>query len=184
MIGYVMVPGIGGSDDAHWQTLWERRWGDEIAVRIEPNSWSQPDLENWVASIEQAVAALERRVDDVVLIAHSLGCWAVARWLQQASGRSPRGVLIVAPPDPTGDAFPVEEAPSFTGIDVRPLPCPSVVVASANDPYCALAIAEGFARRWGSDFVVAGDLGHLNAASGLGEWRMGRDVLDRAFADD
>ncbi len=45
VIGYVMVPGIGGSDDAHWQTLWERRWGDEIAVRIEPSSWSQPDLE-------------------------------------------------------------------------------------------------------------------------------------------
>ncbi|WP_222123889.1 MULTISPECIES: alpha/beta hydrolase [Microbacterium] len=184
MIGYVMVPGIGGSDDAHWQTRWERRWGDEIAVCVEPSSWSQPDLGDWVAAIDRAAADLEPRVDDIVLIAHSLGCWAVAEWLRPSAGRPPRGVLLVAPPDPTGDAFPAAEAPSFTRLDVRSLPCPSVVVASTNDPYCDLGTAEGLARGWGSEFVVVGDLGHLNSASGLGDWPQGREALHRAFADD
>lgn len=178
-MGYVIVPGIGGSDDSHWQTRWEQQWGDETAVRIEPGSWSQPDLPDWVGAIARAVEAVRSRDDDVVLIAHSLGCWAAAEWLQQANHRHSRGALLVAPPDPTGGAFPADAAPTFLSVAARPLPCPSVVVASTNDPYCDLSVAEELARSWGSDLQVAGELGHLNSASGLGEWPAGRRVLDR-----
>ena len=99
--------------------------------------------------------------------------------MQRAANRHPRGVLLVAPPDPTSEAFPADAAPTFVRVAARPLPCPSVVVASTNDPYCDLRVAEDFASIWGSDLTVAGELGHLNSASGLGEWLTGREALDR-----
>ncbi|MFJ4160728.1 RBBP9/YdeN family alpha/beta hydrolase [Microbacterium testaceum] len=179
VVGYVIVPGIGGSDDAHWQTRWEQQWGDETAVRIEPGSWSQPHLQDWVGAIARAFEAVRSRCDGVVLITHSLGCWAAAEWLQQGNHRHPRGALLVAPPDPTDEAFPADAAPTFLSVAAHPLRCPSVVVASTNDPYCDLRVAEELARSWGSDLQVAGALGHLNSASGLGEWPAGREVLDR-----
>lgn len=52
-----------------------------------------------------------------------------------------------------------------------------MVVASTNDPYAALRMAEGLAAAWGSDIRVAGELGHLTAASGLGAWPQGRRLL-------
>jgi predicted alpha/beta hydrolase family esterase len=174
----VIVPGIGGSDDAHWQTLWEQEWGAR-AVRIAPESWSQPDLGDWVGAIERAAKRVLSRADDVVLIAHSLGCWAVSSWVHQTVIGPPRGVVLVAPPDPSGDAFPADAAPTFVGALARPLTCPSVVVASTNDPYCDLRVAEGLASDWGSDLAVVGELGHLNSSSGLGAWPQGREIVDR-----
>jgi hypothetical protein len=35
---------------------------------------------------------------------------------------------------------------------------------------------------WGSHFVDAGAQGHLNAASGIGWWEEGRQLLDRVIA--
>lgn len=178
MVGYVIVPGIGGSDDEHWQTLWQRQWG-AAAARIRPQSWSQPDLGDWVDAIDRAVKEVEARADDVVLVAHSLGCWAASAWLGEAGIRPPRGTLLVAPPDPAGERFPGEAAPTFVDVLPHPLPCPSVVVASANDPYCRLEVARDLATSWGSRFEPVGSLGHLNSGSGLGDWPQGRGLLTR-----
>jgi predicted alpha/beta hydrolase family esterase len=181
MVGYVIVPGIGGSDEAHWQTRWEQQWGAE-AVRIEPRSWSHPDLPDWVEAIERAVKTAESRNDELALVAHSLGCWAASTWLQQAEGRRLRGALLVAPPDPTSDAFPAAAASTFVSAVARPLPCRSVVVVSTNDPYCDVRTARDFASIWGSDVEVVGELGHINSASALDAWGQGRELLERALS--
>ncbi len=64
------------------------------------------------------------------------------------------------------------------------LPFPSTVVASSNDPYVSLERARYFAQCWGSQFVDLGAAGHINTASGLGDWPAGvallRDVASRA----
>jgi len=44
------------------------------------------------------------------------------------------------------------------------------VRSSANDPLARFERAEGLARAWGSKLVNVGDVGHLNPASGYGEW--------------
>jgi predicted alpha/beta hydrolase family esterase len=178
VVAYVIIPGIGGSGEEHWQTLWERQWG-AAAIRIAPRSWTQPDLSDWVAAIERAVHDAEARDREVVLIAHSLGCWAASSWLSGVTGRRLRGALLVAPPDLAGDAFPAEAASSFVGVEARTLPCPSIVVASTNDPYCRLEEAAGLATSWESLLHVVGELGHLNTASNLGRWPLGRELLDR-----
>jgi predicted alpha/beta hydrolase family esterase len=177
MVAYVVIPGIGGSSDEHWQTVWERQWG-AAAVRIAPQSWSHPDLLDWVAAVERAVDDAEARDSDVVLIAHSLGCWAASTWLNGATGRRLRGAFLVAPPDPAGHAFPSGAASTFVSLEARMLPCPSMVVASTNDPYCPLEVAEGLAAGWGSLLQVVGELGHLNTASDLGSWPRGRELLE------
>ncbi len=177
MVGFVTIPGIGGSDDTHWQTAWERQW-DRAAVRIEPASWTQPDLADWVAAIDRAVADIETRTSDVVLVAHSLGCWAASTWLSDSARRSVRGVFLVAPPDPSADAFPAVAASTFVSAARQSLPCPSVVVASSNDPYCRLDVAQSLASVWGSDLRMVGALGHINSASDLGDWSHGREMLE------
>ena len=54
-----------------------------------------------------------------------------------------------------------------------PLPFPSLLVASRSDPYCGYDEAGDMALNWGSTLVDAGDVGHLDAASGHGPWPEG-----------
>lgn len=178
MIGRLIVPGIGGSDGTHWQTLWQKRWGAD-ALRIEPASWSQPHLDDWVAAVDRAVRLLSPRVDGITLVGHSLGCWAVAEWLLRKPVRVPITAFLVAPPDPTGDAFPSEDASTFVALQASRLPVPSMVVASSDDPYCAPRVAEQLAAAWGSDFVQVDRAGHINSASKLGGWPVGMEALKR-----
>ncbi|WP_270890186.1 RBBP9/YdeN family alpha/beta hydrolase [Streptomyces sp. DHE17-7] len=99
---YVIIPGIDGSDGQHWQSLWERQWGTS-AVRIRPASWSAPDLDDWVDAVQEAYDDASRREGQVVLVAHSLGCWAASTWLNK-NPSSRRGGRFhgLRPPDPTG----------------------------------------------------------------------------------
>ncbi len=180
VVAYVFIPGIDGSDERHWQTLWERESGPS-AVRIAPASWSEPELSDWVGSVQRAYDTARARDEtgEVVLVAHSLGCWAAATWLSEAARAAPaiRGALLVAPPDPRGPAFPHRAAASFLGLPIRPLPCPTLVVGSEDDPYCTAETAAGFAAAWQARWHLAGAGGHLNSASGLGDWPEGRRLL-------
>lgn len=176
MVAYVVIPGIDGSDQEHWQTLWEQRWG-AAAVRIAPQSWSHPDLPDWVAAVDRAVESAAAADREIVLVAHSLGCWAAAAWLDGEPDRPLRGAFLVAPPDPSAAAFPAEAA-SFLDIEPRPLRCRSTVVASTDDPYCGIGTATRLADSWGSDLQIVGDLGHINTTSRLGDWPGGQHLLE------
>ena len=50
------------------------------------------------------------------------------------------------------------------------LPFRSIVAASRNDPLASYDRVAAFARSWGSKLVDLGEVGHLNPASGFGEW--------------
>ncbi|WOX07464.1 RBBP9/YdeN family alpha/beta hydrolase [Streptomyces sp. N50] len=175
MVAYVIIPGIDGSDEGHWQSLWEKRWGP-AAVRIAPASWSRPDLPDWVAAIQAAHEIALRRDQQVVLVAHSLGCWAAAQWLEQDRPGTV-AAFLVAPPDPRGPAFPREAAPTFLDLSARPLPYPSLVVASEDDPYCDPTASASFARGWQAQWHLVGSHGHINSGSHVGDWGTGAELL-------
>jgi predicted alpha/beta hydrolase family esterase len=59
------------------------------------------------------------------------------------------------------------------------LPFPSIVAASSNDPLASPARVEQMARNWGSELVQLGEVGHLNPASGFGEWPQAVDLIAR-----
>lgn len=50
----VIVPGIGNSGPDHWQSHWETAFPG--AARIAPASWEAPDLADWTAALDTAVA--------------------------------------------------------------------------------------------------------------------------------
>lgn len=172
----VVVPGIGGSGEAHWQTLWEA--SDPRFVRFAPSSWDAPDLEDWLAALDRAVAASS---EPPVLVAHSLGCLLLAHWWGRGAGAA-RGAFLVATPDPDGPAFPVAEAASFRDPPEAKAPFPVLMIASADDPYGTPAHAVAWARTWGARLIDIGAAGHINAASGLGDWPRGKTLLSDFLA--
>jgi predicted alpha/beta hydrolase family esterase len=173
------VPGLGGSGPAHWQTLWEKARPD--TARIELGMWDRPHRNSWVTKIDQAVSAARA---PVILVAHSLGCQAVAWWAAlspQPYGWPVAGALLVAPADVDRENVPAELAP-FGPAPKQPLPFPSILVASTDDPWIEIDRAHSLAVDWGSHFVDLGAQGHLNAASGLGYWPEGQELLGRVMA--
>ncbi|GAB2476429.1 alpha/beta hydrolase [Xylanimonas ulmi] len=175
------VPGIGGSGPDHWQTHWD---AELPATRIAPASWDRPDPRDWSAAISRAVAApgagsappgAAPGPDRVVLIAHSLGALAASAWLVERGPGPVVGAMLVAVPDPDGPAFP-EAARGFTARRA-PLPVPTLVVVSDDDPYAGPAWARGLALDWGAAVADVGPLGHVNATSGVGAWDQGRALL-------
>jgi predicted alpha/beta hydrolase family esterase len=174
-----MIPGINGSGPEHWQTPWERELGD-VAARIAPRSWDEPDEADWLEAVARGVDALsgagERATDRVVLVAHSLGCIAAAGYLTRGPGDERiAGAFLVAPPDLDAPSVPGPAAAFALPTDG--LPVPGLVVASQDDPYCTPDRAAWMAAGWGTPVVDVGALGHVNDDSGLGDWPAGRRLL-------
>jgi hypothetical protein len=179
----LLVPGLHNSGPGHWQTLWEERLPN--ARRVDLGRWDDPHRNTWVGKLALAIGRAER---PVVLVAHSLGCHVVAWWAEyeaafNAAVRAAElsgvvGALLVAPPDVEDD--PVDRRLTrFAPLPATPLPFPSIVVASRNDPYASISQVRRIARRWGAQFADAGAIGHANARSGIGEWGFGLEQLQR-----
>jgi hypothetical protein len=167
----LVLPGLFNSDPGHWQSRWEAR--DETMERVIQDDWETPHCADWVARLDQAVAF---RGPDTLLVAHSAGCALVAHWAVGCARGQVRGALLVAPSDPEAPSFPAA-ATGFAPIPLLRFPFLSVVVASANDPFVTVARAQTFASAWGSKFVMIGEAGHINTASGLGDWPEGLALL-------
>ncbi len=172
-----MIPGIAGSGAEHWQTRWERRYPGH--ARVEQRDWDRPELDEWLRSLAKAIDAADA---PPVLAAHSLGCVLVAHAVRKAPALRVRAALLVAPADVDTLAATMPVIGSFVPIPLAPLPFPTTVVAGRDDPYVAFERARRFAEAWGSAFVDAGEVGHINAASGLGDWDAGRGHLEALLA--
>jgi predicted alpha/beta hydrolase family esterase len=167
----ITLPGLGGSGDTHWQTLWE--CSEPRFTRFRPANWDRPELDDWEQSLQRAIV---RSPKPPVLVAHSLACLLVAHW----AARFPTaiaGACLVAVPDADGANFPLEAA-TFKPVPERVLRFPSLIIASTNDPYGAIEFTQRQARIWQSGLVALGPLGHINASSGLGDWPQGRALLE------
>ncbi|WP_119270619.1 RBBP9/YdeN family alpha/beta hydrolase [Taklimakanibacter deserti] len=171
MTEFIVLPGIGGSGDSHWQTFWER--ANPAMRRFAPANWEAPDFKNWMAALELAVATART---PPLLIAHSLSCLLVAHW-QKVSRLPVKGAFLAAVPDPSSPVFPTN-VDGFVTAPRERFRFPSLIVASANDPYGSLDYAKARAVQWGCQLHIAGALGHINGASNLGEWADGKALLE------
>lgn len=172
MTNVFILPGLGNSGEQHWQTIWQRL--NPAWIRIMQDDWDTPNCADWVRRIDEALTSVPE--GSAVLVAHSSSCAAVAH-LAQTTKHLIKAAFLVAPSDPLGAAYPAGPK-GFAPIPLVPLPFPSIVIASENDEYISLEQAEIYARAWGSRFVNIGAKGHINSASGLGEWQEGLNLLE------
>jgi predicted alpha/beta hydrolase family esterase len=146
-------------------------------VRVVQRDWDQPDRELWLHGLRRAIEAVGA---PAVLVAHSLGCALVAHGAARFPAlftRAVRGALLVAPADVDSPAHTPPETRGFAPMPRARLPFPATVIASSDDPYVTLDRASAFAAAWGAELVAPGRLGHINAASNLGDWPGGRRAL-------
>jgi predicted alpha/beta hydrolase family esterase len=77
----ITIPGVDGSDEAHWHT--QREKSDATLSRFPPTSWSHPEFET---GLTRLAAPPRQLTAPPLLVAHCLGTLAAAEWLR----RSPR----------------------------------------------------------------------------------------------
>ncbi|MGB6007378.1 RBBP9/YdeN family alpha/beta hydrolase [Castellaniella sp.] len=178
----LFVPGLRDHVEDHWQTI--------LAARL-PNTRTVPPLEHDKLSCAARVKALDDALADitgpVILVAHSAGVMITAHWAQ-THRRDIKGALLAAPPDfaaPLPAGYPTMDALRENGwmpIPTSRLPFPSIVAASTNDPLARLARVREMAASWGSRLVDVGAVGHLNPASGFGEWPRAAEFVEEIGA--
>lgn len=175
----LIVPGFMGSGPAHWQSWFEGELPN--ARRVGRIDWDAPVIANWAYEIRQEI---ESTAGAVWLVAHSFGCLAAIAATADPPCRV-AGALFVAPADPdrfsssglgTGNSNPSLRSLSCS-LTRQPLPYPSLVVASANDPWISLHTAACWADLWGSRFINIGAAGHINIDSGFGPWPQGLELF-------
>lgn len=146
-----------------------------------------PPLEHDKLSRDARVAALDAALAEiegpVVLVAHSAGVMITVHWAAQHR-RKIRGALLATPADleaPMPAGYPDTATLAQHGwlpVPRSPLPFPTILAASRNDPLATYPRAAEMASDWGSKLVDLGEVGHLNPAAGYGPWPRATALID------
>jgi uncharacterized protein len=175
-VDILIVPGLGNSGPEHWQSRWQAKLS--TARRMAHPDWNRPSRALWVDALTEAVASASK---PIVLVAHSIGVAAIAHAAPMLGSRI-AGAFLAGMSDWTQPQVLSGVAHDFAPLPRDPLPFPSLLVASRNDPYCAFDVAGDHANAWGSLFLDCGEAGHINVQSGHGPWPEGTMVFARFLA--
>jgi uncharacterized protein len=179
----VLVPGLRGHVEDHWQT--------RLAASM-PGARMVTPLGRTNAALQARVTLLDQVVEEVagpvILVAHSAGTLVTAHWAAQCSPTRVVGALLATPPT-FADELPAEypsidelRAHGWLPIPRHPLPFPSIVAVSSNDPLANPVRLRSLAAAWGSRVHELGAVGHLNPASGFGDWPEAVELIDQLRA--
>ncbi|WP_051218180.1 RBBP9/YdeN family alpha/beta hydrolase [Nocardioides insulae] len=178
---FVIVPGLRGHVEDHWQTHLAARLPH---VRVMPPGRPKDDLDGRVADLEDLIQQID---GPVTIVAHSAGVLTTVHWAHRYGTDRPTpvdGALLATPPDLAEELHPSYPSLAQFGeagwlpIPRTPLPFPSILAASANDPLGDPERVRSMAEAWGSRLVEVGSVGHLNPAAGYGEWPLALQLLD------
>jgi uncharacterized protein len=170
MTRYLVVPGRGVPFADHWSRGWVNDY-PEFTWAPEPPGPPFVATDR-VAALHAAISADD---EPAVLVAHSAGCLIVAVWASEHTGPV-RAALLVTPPyvEPGWAPEAPETFDGFAGtVPRRPLPFPSILVASRDDPMATFEQFRAYAHDWGSELFDAGSVGHLDSKAGFGAWHDG-----------
>lgn len=176
----LIVPGLRDHVEDHWQTHLARRLSSvRQVVCVPPLETDALSCAARVRAVQRSMAAIE---GPLIVVAHSAGVVMLVHWAQK-HGRALEGAVLAAPPDfesalpagyPTLDAL---QAHGWLPVPRRPLPFRSIVAASTNDPLASFDRVTEMAGDWGSELVNVGEAGHINPASGFGEWPLAEHLI-------
>ncbi|TSB32740.1 RBBP9/YdeN family alpha/beta hydrolase [Streptomyces benahoarensis] len=173
----VLVPGLRDHVPDHWQTALAARITG--AVTVPPLTDLRLSREAQVTALNDVLSGIQ---GPVVLVAHSAGVHTTVHWAARHH-HTVRGALLATPPDfdtPLPEGHPSPQKLRDNGwlpTPMTPLPFPSIVTASTNDPLARLGRVVELAHAWESRLVDLGPVGHLNPASGYGDWPRALELL-------
>jgi predicted alpha/beta hydrolase family esterase len=175
----LIIPGFQGSEDAHWQTWFQSKIKNSQRVH---QNWDEPILAYWAENVRNSIDKCNGKV---WIIAHSFGCLAailagIDRYKNIA------GAMLVAPADPErftlGGVLEESELDGSESIrsliPTHPLPFPTLVIASDDDPWMQASKVQLWSDIWNSEFISLPSAGHINTASGFGPWDAGLTLFN------
>ncbi|MFL6094136.1 MAG: RBBP9/YdeN family alpha/beta hydrolase [Blastococcus sp.] len=179
----VLVPGLRGHVEDHWQTRLAATLPNARTVR--PLGRDEPGLTARISLLDQIVEDVD---GPVVIVAHSAGVLVTVHWAATYIGTKVVGALLATPP-----AFATELPPEYPSvaqlrdhgwlpIPRRPLPFPSILATSTDDALGNPVRLRAMANAWGSREHSLGAVGHLNPASGFGEWPAATSLIEELTA--
>lgn len=178
----VIVPGLRDHVPEHWQTLLEIKLAKtRKVVSVPPLRSDGLNCMARVEAIQQCVKPIE---EPIIFVAHSGGVIMLMHWAQKYR-HAVQGALLAAPPDfetPLPAGYPTLETLQTNGwlpVPQSRLPFVSLVAASTNDPLASYSSVQTMADNWGSTLVNVGAVGHLNPASGFGEWPRAEQLIQQ-----
>ena len=156
-MSFLILHGLEGNDEGHWQTWLAdrlRERGLRVLYPELPDPF-EPELEEWLDVIDGEYAA--------TVVCHSLGCLL---WLHHVArgGWTSERVLLVAPP--------CAEVPGASGFQPPPFPElgeGALLAASGDDPWCPPGAATAYAELAVATVELPG-AGHVNTEAGYGPW--------------
>jgi uncharacterized protein len=168
----LVIAGHMGTGPDHWQTRLVAKLSS--AQLVEQADWVHGSLPVAINTLVAAVAAAEK---PVVFVAHSIGALLVAHAIAALKVHGVvnkvRGGYLVVPPNEAALRTLHGIDPAFAHVPQDPLPFPSLLVATSNDPFSSMEDSAALALAWGSHLVEAGEAGHIDHRSGHGPWPEG-----------
>lgn len=182
----LLVPGLRDHVAEHWQTLLqaELQTTQQKVASVAPLEHDKLSCAARMEALDKALAEID---GPVMLAAHSAGVMITVHWARHLFHKVPhgkiRGALLATPADletPMPAGYPDRatlEVRGWLPIPREPLPFPTILAASRNDPLATFERAAEMACDWGSDLVDLGKVGHLNPAAGYGPWPRAKELL-------
>ena len=169
MVHTVIVPGVGGSNQNHWQSWLENQLSH--STRVQQTNWDKPILKQWV---KELIKVLEATDDQIQIVAHSFGCLTSLAALNEAPelAQKIKKLILVAPANPKrfgANGFAADSIGDyqayFYGLKVL---VPTTMLISEDDPWFAFDEVNALAAAWKIKPINLGKVGHINVASGFG----------------
>lgn len=175
----IIIHGWEGYPEENWFPWFKKELeinGFEVQVPSMPDA-DEPRIEKWVPKIAQVVGVAD---EDTYFVGHSMGCQAIARYLETLpEGTKVGGVIFVAGffKRLTG----LGEEPNFEEIEKHWLGTPpdfqkikkhldkSIAVFSDDDPYVPLDNIDDFRDQLGSKIIVQKGMKHFSGNWGTTE---------------
>ncbi|MCL1631018.1 alpha/beta hydrolase [Sporolactobacillus sp. CPB3-1] len=172
MTGFLVLHGLGGSTDGHWQEWLVHSLKNEGRRVWFPQfpQWDHPVKETWLAVLDQELRAIPAD-QPLTVITHSLGC---ILWLHYAARKNVRTVeqlIMVCPPSEhvkkpeIQNFFPLPEDKT----SIKRIAKQSMLILSSNDPFLPRdEMKQYFAYR--IPCFIFPEQGHINTRAGYGPW--------------
>ena len=166
----VIVPGVGGSDENHWQSWLEN--SIECSSRVVQKDWNKPILNEWVSQLFNHIQTIKKPIQ---IVAHSFGCLTTIAAINQYRILKHwiDSIILVAPANPirfNSNGFGTDQDNFVELFQNFHINIPTLMVISENDPWLKFDDAVSYAKLWNVPYVNQGLAGHINVASGFGAW--------------